>query len=156
MAPNEQILKMLAIQNQGAWTDRWSIINRSQTARGLNITFGIDEEQLASIAAAKFKLHFAAGIAIFRDISKKPEGSQAQNVDTGTENEMDKDSIQPPESLIESIDITSDDETHQQNPIAMETNVEDEQSAVEQTLTPTVNTNVANITETPKAPTAGQ
>lgn len=49
-ASNESILKMIHAQNQCAWTDRWTIINRTTSPKGTSIAFGIEEEQLASLA----------------------------------------------------------------------------------------------------------
>lgn len=83
-APNELILKMLKAQNLCAWTDRWSIINRTNTPKGASITFGIDEEQLASLASCNFSLHFAAGTALFRDISKRSDANQPEIATTNS------------------------------------------------------------------------
>lgn len=89
-APNELILKMLKAQNLCAWTDRWAIINRTNTPKGASITFGIEEEQLASLALFNFTLHFAAGTALFRDISKRSDANQPE-IDTTSANTSNAD-----------------------------------------------------------------
>lgn len=77
-ASNDNILKMLGMMNACIDPKRWSVINRSDSANNAHITLGMSEDQLDVLKSRNFQLHFGAGIAKFKDISKKQSDVQAQ------------------------------------------------------------------------------
>lgn len=91
-ASNEQILKMLKAMNSCAYTDRWTVIRRSQSSKGLHVSFGVDESQLESLKSCNYKLFFGAGMAFFRDISKKSGRPTANSDGDAFTSGMDTDS----------------------------------------------------------------
>lgn len=74
---NANILKMLGAMNTCVDTNRWSIISKSTTANGTHIVMGINEDQLAVLQSCNFQLYFGAGVAKFKDISKKIGNAEA-------------------------------------------------------------------------------
>lgn len=76
---NENVLKMLGAMNSCIDANRWSIISRSTTAKGTHIVMSINDDQLAALHSCDFKLHFGAGTAKFKDISKKIVRADASN-----------------------------------------------------------------------------
>lgn len=149
-APDDMILRMLAAQNRNAWTDRWSVINRTNTNKGANITFGVDEEQLNSIYASKFTLHFGAGTALFRDISKRDNASQDEIVALDS-------NLEPPQHQPNNTQHTLPLASNVADPTApqiMETNAS-EATGTDSVNLPISDASVTNITAPPKAPSAG-
>lgn len=76
---NANILKMIGAMNAGIDTEHWSIISRTATAKGTHIVMGMNEDQLAVLMSCNFQLHFGAGIAKFKDISKKTANADASS-----------------------------------------------------------------------------
>lgn len=94
----EHIRRMLNAMNPTLNIACWTILSSKITAKGAHVAFGIDKLQLDMLKANHFKLHFGAGSAFFKDISKKKPEQKESN-----EAEMDVD--------IEDIDLeTSDDD----------------------------------------------
>lgn len=75
---DERIIFALGRQNEQINVECWTILSRTASDSGTHIVFGISEDQLVALQSLKFALHFGAGIAKFKDISKKPKSDQSQ------------------------------------------------------------------------------
>lgn len=103
------IKKLLNAMNANVSADRWSIMSRSTSDNGTHIVFGMSAEQLEILKACGFRLHFGAGIAKFKDISKKNSNDVAQSE---VESDMDTDGDEELEvTTVPNTDITVVDKT---------------------------------------------
>lgn len=78
---DSNILEMLGAMNACINTAYWTIVRRTISSKGVHVTFGVHEDQLAVLKSVGNILHFGAGIAKFMDISKKQNNVEPQNVE---------------------------------------------------------------------------
>lgn len=84
-----QIKMMLKACNPRINPNCWTQTSFRRSDRGTHIAYSIDDIQFEILAASNFKLHFGAGYALFKDISKKSGGNARSAAEMETDHTTD-------------------------------------------------------------------
>lgn len=77
---NSDTIKLMGIQSKGLIdSNHWSVAERKISEHGVHMVFITNADQLAKLESNNMELPFGAGVAKFKDISKKQSNTEAQD-----------------------------------------------------------------------------